>query len=64
VSVQPAPERVAVETPRGNIRAGRVVDEVVHADADGLHRQYRVDIDGVTLRVDEDDVGQPDKIPR
>jgi len=60
MSVQPsAPERVAVETLRGNIRAGRVVGEVVTADTDGLHRQFRVDVDGTIWRVDENDVPDP-----
>jgi len=60
MSVQPQPDRVAVETLQGNIVAGDVVGEVVEADADGLSRQYRVDVDGVTLRVDEDEAGHAD----
>ena len=60
MSVQPpAPDRVAVETLRGDIRAGRVVDELVEADADGFDRVFTVDVDGVTLRVDEDDIAEP-----
>lgn len=54
MSIQPsAPDRVAVETLQGNTRAGQVIGEVVEADADGLHRQYRVDVEGSVFRVDE-----------
>ncbi|WP_277540212.1 hypothetical protein [Haloarcula laminariae] len=61
MSIQPpAPDRVAIETLQGDIRAGRVVDEFVEADADGFDRVFRVDVDGVTLRVDEDETGRPD----
>ncbi|WP_135302653.1 hypothetical protein [Haloarcula amylovorans] len=60
MSIQPsAPERVAVETLRGDIRAGPVVDTIVEADADGIHRFYRVDIGGTVLRVDEDEATPP-----
>jgi hypothetical protein len=60
MSVQPpAPATIPVETLQGNRRQGQVVDELVEADADGFDRVFRVDVDGVTMRVDEDDV--PDR---
>lgn len=60
MSVQPpAPDRVAIETLSGSVRAGQVVGEIVEADADGFDRLYRVEVDGVTHRVPEDDVAEP-----
>jgi len=60
MSVQPStPDRVAVETLQGEIRAGRVVDEVVEADADGFDRILRVNIEDTILRVPEDEATPP-----
>jgi hypothetical protein len=60
MSVHPTtPDRVAVETPQGNIRSGPVIGELVEAHAEGFSRVYRVDVDGVTLRVQEDDAALP-----
>lgn len=42
-----APDRIAIETPRGDIRAGTVTDERLVASAQtGPIREYRVEIDG------------------
>ncbi|MDS0258582.1 hypothetical protein NDI56_04045 [Haloarcula sp. S1CR25-12] len=57
MSVQPpAPATVPVETLQGNRREATVVDEFVEADADGFDRVFRVDVDGVTMRVNEDNI--------
>jgi hypothetical protein len=56
-----APNRVAVETLRGRITAGRVVNERVVASArTGPTRQYLVDVDGATLWVDAADTRPSD----
>ena len=54
------PDRVAIETLSGSIRAGSVVGAIVEADAGGFDRVLRVDVDGSIYRVDEDNVGTPD----
>jgi len=52
----PAPDRVAVETPRGDVTTGDVVDVRYTANADtSLRCWYIVNIGGVHLRVPEDD---------
>jgi hypothetical protein len=48
----PAPDRVAVETPRGDVTTGDVVDVRYTASADtSLQCWFIVRIDGVHLRV-------------
>jgi hypothetical protein len=47
---RPTPERVAVETPAGNIRSGEVVDVFMTAEANDIERWFVVDIDGHRLR--------------
>lgn len=49
---------VAVETPRGDTRVGRVTDAEWEASVQCLHRVLTVDLDGVRLRVPE-----PDAVP-
>lgn len=57
MSIQPsAPSTIPVETLQGDRREATVLGEIVEADADGFDRVYRVDVDGVTMRVGEDDV--------
>lgn len=51
-------ERVAVETPRGTIRAGTVVDRELEADANRCRYRLTVDVDGSLFRAWEDDVGR------
>ncbi|EMA17198.1 hypothetical protein [Haloarcula amylolytica] len=57
---QSTPDRVAVETLQGDIRAGSVVDELVEADVHEIQRVFRVELDGTVIRVPEDDAGIPD----
>jgi len=57
MSVQPPPpETIPVETLQGNRREATVVDGLVEADADGFDRVFVVTVDGITMRVDEDDI--------
>lgn len=56
-----APSRVAVETLRGDIRAGRVADTRLVASArTGPTRQFLVDVDGSTFWVDAADCSLPE----
>lgn len=50
------PDRVAIETPRGDIRAGDVVDVWMVADAGSITRWYAVEIDGSRYRTPADEV--------
>lgn len=53
------PNRVAIETPRGDIRAGPVVDRELDARANGTELLLTVEIDGIRLRVPERDATPP-----
>lgn len=52
------PDRVAIETPRGEVRVGDVV--ATNFSADGT-RWYTVKIEGSTFRRSSDEVGLPDQ---
>jgi len=54
------PDRVAIETPRGDIRVGDVVS--THSTADGT-RWYTVEIEESTFRRSSDEVGLPTEFP-
>lgn len=54
------PDRVAIETPRGDVRVGDVVG--TNFTADGT-RWYTVDIEGSTFRRSSDEVGLPNQEP-
>ena len=54
-----SPNRVAIETPRGDIRAGPVVDRELDARADGTELLLTVEIDGARLRVPECETTPP-----
>jgi len=52
------PDRVAIETPRGDIRTGDVVGSTCKADGT---RWYTVEIEGSTFRRSADEVGLPNE---
>jgi len=59
-----APDRIAIETPRGNIRAGSVTDERLVASAQtGPIRQYCVEIDGHGFWVPASEIAEPEAAP-
>lgn len=59
------PTTVAIETPRQQVRAGKVLDERVVADArTGPTEQLLVDVDGSRWWVDAADTATPDNTPR
>jgi hypothetical protein len=54
------PDRVAIETLHGDIRAGEVIKtEYVATAADGIERMFYVDVDGSTFKRLASEVGAP-----
>jgi hypothetical protein len=56
---KPVPDRVAIETPRGDIRCGDVVDVWMQAQANAIERWYLVEVDGSRYRRPAGEVGHP-----
>jgi len=57
--LMPVPDRVAIETPQGDVVAGDVVDTEMIADADGIERWYIVEIDGSRFRAPASETERP-----
>jgi len=56
---RPIPDRAAVETPRGNIRAGDVVDHELRVGEAGPQWWLLVDIEGSGIWTELADSGRP-----
>ena len=54
-----APDRVAIETPQGEVQTGDVVDVEMRATARDIQRWYVVEIDGSRFRSPADEAEQP-----